>query len=86
MTPKNSKDPEENPLGVLDDAASVDTAVIGILGGTAQVSVTLPKDDDDDLDDEGVVDGEVVGDLVIDDLAVVAAPSSHLHRRPSPHP
>jgi MinD-like ATPase involved in chromosome partitioning or flagellar assembly len=70
VTPKNSTDPEENPLGVLDDAASVDTAVIGILGGTAQVSVTLPKDDDDDLDDDAVVDGEVVGDLVIDELPV----------------
>lgn len=75
MTPKNTTDPEENPLGVLDDAASVDTAVIGILGGTAQVSVALPSDGDDDLDDDGVVDGEVVGDLVVDDARVVADPT-----------
>lgn len=66
MTPKNTTDPEENPLGVLDEAASLDTAGIGILGGTAQVSVTLPKDEDDDLADDGVVEGEVVGDLVVD--------------------
>ncbi|MGW9158474.1 MinD/ParA family ATP-binding protein [Microbacterium sp. NPDC055665] len=66
MTPKNTADPEENPLGMLDEAASLDTAGIGILGGTAQVSVTLPKDEDDDLTDDGVIEGEVVGDLVID--------------------
>lgn len=66
MTPKNTTDPEDNPLGVLDEAASLDTAGIGILGATAQVSVTLPKDEEDDLADDGVVDGEVVGELVID--------------------
>lgn len=71
MTPKNITDPEETPLGVLDEAASLDTAGIGILGGTAQVSVTLPKDEDDDLTDDGVVEGEVVGDLVIDPPAAV---------------
>lgn len=71
MTPKNITDPEESPLGVLDEAASLDTAGIGILGGTAQVSVTLPKDEDDDLTDDGVVEGEVVGDLVIDPPAAV---------------
>ena len=66
MTPKNTTDPDDTPLGVLDEAASLDTAGIGILGGTAQVSVALPKDEDDDLADDGVVEGEVVGDLVID--------------------
>ncbi|MDX2400166.1 nucleotide-binding protein [Microbacterium algeriense] len=66
MTPKNTADPEDNPLGVLDEAASLDTAGIGILGRTAQVSVTLPKDEDDDLADDGIVEGEVIGDLVID--------------------
>ncbi|MEU4015399.1 AAA family ATPase [Microbacterium sp. NPDC028030] len=71
MTPKNTIDPDDNPLGVLDEAASLDTAGIGILGGTAQVSVTLPMDDDDDLADDGVVEGEVVGDLVIDPPRVV---------------
>ena len=74
MTPKNTADPEENPLGVLDDAASVDTAGIGILGGTAQVSVSLPTEEDDDLADDGVVDGEVVGDLIIDESSVAALP------------
>lgn len=72
MTPKNTADPEENPLGVLDDAASLDTAGIGILGRTAQVSVTLPKDEDDDLADDGVVDGEVIGDLIVDDAPMVS--------------
>ena len=71
VTPKNITDPDESPLGVLDEAASLDTAGIGILGGTAQVSVTLPKDEDDDLTDDGVVEGEVVGDLVIDPPAAV---------------
>lgn len=66
MTPKNTVEPDENPLGVLDDATSVDTAGIGILGRTAQVSVSLPQEEDDDLADEGVVDGEVVGAMVID--------------------
>lgn len=72
MTPKNTTDPEENSLGVLDKAASLDTAGIGILGGTAQVSVTLPRNaDDDDLADDGVVEGEVIGDLTIDQTPAV---------------
>ena len=72
MTTKKSDDPDDSPLGVLDDAASVDTAGIGILGGTAQVRVTLPIEEDDDLSDDEVVDGEVVGDLVIEDLVLPA--------------
>ncbi|WP_347125543.1 AAA family ATPase [Microbacterium sp. SY138] len=71
VTPKNTTDPEENSLGVLDEAASLDTAGIGILGGTAQVSVTLPRNEEDDLADDGVVDGEVIGDLVIDQVPAV---------------
>jgi len=71
VTPKNTTDPEENSLGVLDEAASLDTAGIGILGGTAQVSVTLPTGDDDDLADDGVVEGEVIGDLLIDQAPAV---------------
>lgn len=71
MTPKNTSDPlDENSLGVLDDAASVDTAVIGILSGTAQVNVVLPQDEDDDLDDDGVLDGEVVADLIVDEVSI----------------
>nr|WP_274635808.1 MinD/ParA family protein [Microbacterium bovistercoris] len=45
---------------MLSDAASSDTAVLGILGGaTAQVSVSLPVTADDDLLDDDVVDDEV---------------------------
>ncbi|MGH3688512.1 MAG: AAA family ATPase [Microbacterium sp.] len=93
MTPKNTTDPEDNPLGVLDEAASVDTAGIGILGRTAQVSVTLPKDEDDDLADDGVVEGEVIGDLVVDPPRAVEPKVSSpaktkpvLRAAPSPRP
>jgi len=52
--------PEDAELGVLSDAANSDTAVLGILGGTtAQVSVSLPPNDEDDLSDDDVVDDEV---------------------------
>lgn len=45
---------------MLSDAANSDTAVLGILGGTtAQVSVSLPSNDEDDLSDDDVVDDEV---------------------------
>ena len=74
MTAKNNADPEDSPLGVLDDATSVDTAGIGILGGTAQVRVTLPAEEDDDLADDGVVDGEVGIDLVVDALTLPGGP------------
>ncbi|MBO9627669.1 MAG: MinD/ParA family protein [Microbacterium sp.] len=71
MTPKKPAEPkDEQTRGVLDDAASLDTTGIGIIGGTAQVSVVLPTGDDDDLVDDGVVDGEVV-DLVIDEPVLV---------------
>lgn len=67
MTPKNTEDPGDDSRGMLDDAASLDTAGIGILGGgTAQVSVVLPSEDDD-LADDGVIDGEVIGDVVLDE-------------------
>jgi MinD-like ATPase involved in chromosome partitioning or flagellar assembly len=71
VTPKNTTDPEDDSLGVLDEAASLDTAGIGILGGTAQVRVTLPMNEDDDLADDEVIDGEVIGDLVIDPVPAV---------------
>lgn len=87
MTPKNTTDPEENSLGVLDEAASLDTAVIGILGGTAQVSVALPRsDDDDDLADDGVVDGEVIGDLVIDPPPAVGSTTKTKSLPKAPRP
>jgi hypothetical protein len=65
---KNNEEPrEEDSLGVLDDTASIDTTAIGILSGTAQVSVTLPQEEDDDLADDGVLDGEVIVDLIVDE-------------------
>ncbi|MGM1016627.1 MAG: MinD/ParA family protein [Actinomycetota bacterium] len=67
MTPKNIEDPSDDSRGVLDDAASLDTAGIGILGGTAQVPVALPQGEDDDLDDEGVVEGEVASELAYEE-------------------
>ncbi|UYO95941.1 MinD/ParA family protein [Microbacterium sp. M28] len=68
MTAKNTDRPDDDDsLGVLDDAASLDTASLGILGGTAQVSLTIPTGDEDDLlDDDAVVDGEVASELIID--------------------
>lgn len=72
MTPKNNTDPlDDDSLGVLDEAASLDTAGIGILGGTAQVNVALPQDEDDDLADDGVVGGEIIADLIVDRAPVV---------------
>ncbi|WP_417511231.1 MinD/ParA family protein [Microbacterium sp.] len=64
MTSKNSSDAhEEDSLGVLDEAASLDTTTLGVLGQTAQVSVALPNSaDDDDLVDDSVVDGEIASD------------------------
>ena len=42
MTPKNVADnPDDESRGVLDDATSLDTSAIGILGNTAQVSLSL---------------------------------------------
>lgn len=71
MTPKNNADPEDDSLGVLDDTTSSDTSALGLLGGTAQVNVSLPTGgEDDDLADGEVVDGEIVSDLVIDTSAV----------------
>ncbi len=73
MTPKNVVEPpDDESRGVLDDAASLDTAVIGILGNTAQVSVQLPQDEEDDLEDDGIVEGEVVADLIVDEPVAAA--------------
>lgn len=73
MTPKNESDSaEDDSRGILDEAASLDTTGIGILGQTAQVSVTLPRDDDDDLVDDAVVDGEILTELIVDPPIIVA--------------
>lgn len=74
MTPKNPSDSaEDDSRGILDEAASLDTTAIGIHGQTAQVSVTLPRDEDDDLVDDAVVDGEVLSELIVDSPLEVAA-------------
>jgi MinD-like ATPase involved in chromosome partitioning or flagellar assembly len=52
--------PDEAVNGVLSDTGSVDTTGLGILGGaTAQVSVELPTESEDDLADDDVIDDEV---------------------------
>lgn len=65
---KNSRnDDEEESLGVLEDAGNVDTTAIGILGGaTAQVSVALPVEDDDDLSDDDVIADDAYDELVLE--------------------
>ncbi|CAH0170084.1 MinD/ParA family protein [Microbacterium sp. Bi121] len=69
MTSKNSSPSEGDDLGILDEAASLDTTALGVLGQTSQVSVTLPAgaDDDDDLV-EDVVDGEFTGEILVGEL------------------
>lgn len=84
MTPKNESDSaEDDSRGILDEAASSDTTAIGINGQTAQVSVALPVDEDDDLVDDAVVDGEVLSELIVDpplDSAVAPAEDAHIGR------
>ncbi|MFD5225855.1 MinD/ParA family protein [Microbacterium sp. NPDC058342] len=86
MTPKNTVDPDDDDsLGVLDDTASSDMSAIGLLGGTAQVNVVLPSGgEDDDLVDEGVVEGEIVSELVIDTSAVADEDTVARIRQESP--
>ncbi|WP_260980524.1 MinD/ParA family protein [Microbacterium paludicola] len=61
MTSKNNRDDAEgDDLGVLDESASLDTTSLGVLGQTAQVAVVMPgRDEDDDLSEDAVVDGEI---------------------------
>lgn len=61
MTPDRTEHtPDEPENGVLSETGSIDTSGLGILGGaTAQVSVELPTESDDDLADDGVIDDEV---------------------------
>jgi MinD-like ATPase involved in chromosome partitioning or flagellar assembly len=52
--------PDEPENGVLSETGSIDTTGLGILGGaTAQVSVELPSESEDDLADDDVIDDEV---------------------------
>src|SRR5690606_20479265 len=90
VTPKNSSEStDDDSLGVLDDAASLDTTNINALGHTAQVSVELPRDQDDDLVDDSVIDGEVHSELIVDPAPVpddFQAPSEEpvVHATPAP--
>ena len=61
MTPdRPDHTPEESENGVLSDTGSLETAGFGILGGsTAQVSVEMPSESDDDLVDDDVIGDEV---------------------------
>ena len=65
MTPDRTEHtPDEPENGVLSDTGSIDTTGLGILGGaTAQVSVELPSESEDDLADDDVVD-DVIDDAV----------------------
>ena len=57
----------EETLGVLDSTGAISTAGIGLLGeATAQVPVTLPSADDEDLVDDDVTEGEAFTDLVLE--------------------
>lgn len=90
MTSKNRSDAEGDDLGVLDEAASLDTTSLGVLGMTAQVNVAMPGGaDDDDLVEDSVVDGEIPAEVVEgvieaaqetesepDEEAEISAPSS----------
>lgn len=70
MTTKNSSPSEGDDLGILDEAASLDTTALGILGHTSQVSVTLPAgaDEDDDLVEDDIVDGEFSGEILVGEI------------------
>lgn len=65
MTPDRTEHtPDEPENGVLSETGSIDTTGLGILGGaTAQVSVELPSESDDDLADDDVVD-DVIDEAV----------------------
>ena len=72
----------EDALGVLDSTGAIGTADIGLLGEpNAQVSVALPVQDDDDLVDDDVTDGEAFADLVLDaDPADLVRPDDGIGR------
>lgn len=75
MQKQTAESEGDDVFGVLDDAATLDDAGIGLTGLTEQVSVALPpQDDDDDIDDDvtgdEIVPVELVSDLIIDTSAV----------------
>ncbi|QLD12845.1 MinD/ParA family ATP-binding protein [Microbacterium oleivorans] len=77
MPERNENQPDENDPAVLVDGGSIHTTAIGIIGGTAQVDVALPADDED-VDDDDVVDGEVADEqIATGDIPLgTAAPSA----------
>lgn len=72
MTPDRHDDTPDDQAehGMLTDAGAMDTASIGILrGGTAQVSVSLPLHDEDDLvHDDAVADEVPVEEIATGDI------------------
>ncbi len=92
MTPdRHDETPEEQTEhGLLADTTSVDTAGIGILGArTAQVSLTLPAEPDEPVEDEAVDDAPLApgaieeiaaADVIVEEAAPAAArpePEAH---------
>ncbi|WP_396641559.1 AAA family ATPase [Microbacterium sp.] len=80
MTP-HGKDPsaDDDPdNGILDDAPSVETSGIGLMGTqTAHVNIALPAQEEDD--DEDIVEGDIAfsGAFVTIDLPAVAHEPTH---------
>lgn len=71
---RKTPDNEDDSLGVLEDAGTVDTTAIGILGdATAQVAVALPAEDEDLSDDDVVADDEYEGLVLEEDPAALLA-------------
>ena len=76
MTPDHAEptSADTDERGVLDDSTRTDTSALGFLGAaTAQVSVSLPAADEDDLADDDVIGDEVVLDDPEEDLEVPTA-------------
>ncbi|MEQ6897346.1 AAA family ATPase [Microbacterium sp. KR10-403] len=76
MTPDHTEptSADTDERGVLDDSTRTDTSALGFLGAaTAQVSVSLPVADEDDLADDDVIGDEVVLEDPEDELEAPAA-------------
>ena len=76
MTPDHTEptSADTDERGVLDDSTRTDTSALGFLGAaTAQVSVSLPVADEDDLSDDDVIGDEVVLEDPEDELEAPAA-------------
>ncbi len=70
MPDRNDEHLHDSDNAVLADGGSIETTgMIGIIGGTAQVDVTLPVAADDDFDDDVVDDGLPLGATADDEAA-----------------